>query len=377
MLPDTEDPESREKLLCVQGGTVATPRRTGLRKVGLACTAALALALLASAALLASSAPRHRGDAVRHAGLLSDESLEAWERLNRFLADTDASQPAAKKQFSLSFNNTKLYYTQCVVDITQSAAYLGQAMVLIDKSLTYEGYQCPDSSRRGCAVMVQAVNTCMIWLASYLSLAASSCAASINPEAACAADVTGIAANLAELATVSTAASDDCYFGDPSNVSADSVLAVLNRTRHLDYSNLGRRLDGAGPLARLVANMKAKEQQQHERDVDVAMCVFDAVQGASYVVRAVKQVIGAIEDGCLDPKVCSVNVLNLVSSFAWTAQFISLLVGDCSTQTHQPAYCAADISDIAASTASLVATSISLEMDCDASKMPKKIEIVR
>jgi len=138
-----------------------------------------------------------RGGAV-NAIALPAESLEAWERLNHFLMDANVSERALEDA-PVSLHETQLYHTQCSVDVVQATAYLGQAVVWLDKAVTYEGFQCPDNTQTGCAVAVEAVITSLFWVASYLSLAASSCAASINAEAACAGNVTGVAADLGEL----------------------------------------------------------------------------------------------------------------------------------------------------------------------------------
>jgi len=154
-----------------------------------------------------------------------------------------------------------------------------------------------------------------------------------------------------------------------------SMYKILERTLQRSYSNFGRRLGGSGFLSALIPAVKAKQQERQDRNLDIALCTFDAVQAGSYVVRAVKQMIGAADAGCDDPKVCTINVLNIVSSFAWISQFVALAVGDCSTKDQQRAFCAADISDIVAATASLVATSASLEVDCNAMEIPEAEEI--
>ena len=41
--------------------------------------------------------------------------------------------------------------TECVIDVVQGAAYLGQAVVFLYKAIKYDGIRCPDNSPAGCA----------------------------------------------------------------------------------------------------------------------------------------------------------------------------------------------------------------------------------
>jgi len=302
----------------------------------------------------------------RHA-LLSGESMAAYARQDRMLADINVEEPGTPP----GLNQTKLAHTQCVVDVVQASAYLGQAIVWIDKAVTYEGYRCPDDTQRGCTVSVSAVITAMLWLASYLSLTASSCSATLHAKAACAADITGVMANLGEVSTAGTAAADDCKFEDEKPGHA-LVHKVMELTHHSADAPLARRLsddalkDMLDKLSEHKEEKQAERQAKHDRSLDLALCVFDTVQGASYVVRAAKQIMGAAIDTCEDPTVCTINVFSIVSSFAWIAQFFSFAAGDCAVKANQAAFCAGDISDLIAATTNLVATAMVLPIDCGA-----------
>jgi len=354
----------------------AAKSRTCLRKVSFAGSVTFVLAGLILYVAMTPSNQDRRGGVVS-AIALPAESLEAWERLNHLLVDANVSERALEDA-PVSRRDKQLYHTQCSVDVVQATAYLGQGVVWLDKAVTYEGTQCPDKTQRGCAVAVEAVITSLFWVMSYLSLTASSCAASINAQAACAADVTGVAADLGELSLASTLAADDCYFGPVKRDKDDEDKEEDDKEEddeEEDDEEKSRRLGGSGFLSVLIPAVKAKQQEQRDRNLDIALCTFDAVQSASYVIRAVNQIVGAADAGCDDPKVCSINVLNIVSSFAWISQFVALAVADCSTKDQQRAFCTGDISDLVAATASLVATSASLEVDCNAEEMPEAEEI--
>jgi len=329
--------------------------------------------------------------------LLNSEATAAYERLNHMLKEQniDTDRIDVQEPGGFKLDQTKLAYTQCTIDVIQASAYLGSAIIFIDKAVNYGGVQCPDATQQGCSVQIEAAVTAMTWLASYISLAMSSCTATVNAPAACTADITGIMANVGELVTASTAASVDCKFEkkrpwdklksakdklnsakDKLN-SAKELLPLLGRrltgTAAVNHTDVGRRLADTHPLADVVASMKDKaeerqeaKQAHYERQVDEALCAFDVVQGVSYVIRALKQGFGDAVDTCADPYVCTINMFNIISSVAWISQFFSFAAADCAVEANQAAYCSGDISDLIAATASMVAVSMAVPVDCEA-----------
>lgn len=359
------------------GGSIGSRRRGRGGSYMLAAFVVLAVMSVATVTMRVYH-PRHSGGL-----LLNLEATAAYERLNHMLkeANIDIDKIDVQEPGGLKLDQMKLAYTQCTIDVVQASAYLGSAIIFIDKAVNYGGAQCPDETKEGCAVQIEAAVTAMIWLASYISLAMSSCTATVNAPAACAADITGIMANVGELATASTAASVDCKFEKkrpwdklkPAKVLPALLGRRLTDTAAVNHTDVGRRLAETHPLADVVASMKAKaeerqeaKQEHYERQVDEALCAFDVVQGVSYVVRALKQSLGAAVDTCADPFVCSINMLNIISSVAWISQFFSFAAADCAVEANQAAYCSGDVSDLIAATASIVAVSMAVPVDCEA-----------
>lgn len=313
----------------------------------------LVVGLLSSAVLVRSKAAPSKS---RSLGLLQGESLQAWERVNRVLQDHGIDTNDEVSPYTLEFSDKGLSTTQCVVDITQAAAYLGTGLTWIDRSLHYDGNTCEKPHTTGCAISVELIVASFVWVSSYLSLAASSCADTVNAAAACAADVTGVAGNLGDIAAASTAATVDCVFEKGSKIPRPLTLG--RRLRQRPVANV---LDA---VKFLKTKRVEAEQAAYERRSDDALCSFDVVQAASYIVRVIKQILHAVDDGCNEPEACSVKVLNMISSFGWISQFVALIVGDCSRQVEQKAFCTAAISDIIAATASGAAIATSLDIDC-------------
>jgi hypothetical protein len=240
--------------------------------------------------------------------------------------------------------------TQCVIDTVQSSAYLGQAVVFLYKAIDYRGLKCPDDSEAGCAVSVAGFITSIAWLASYLSLAASSCADTVNSASLCVADFTGLIANAGEIATAGAAVHTDCDFA----WSKPTVAPTLT------------------------AQEKANDntQSDEERNFDRSQCSFDVAQAASYVVRSGLQ-IRAAASTCPDPKNCAMNVLGVLSSFAWISQFTALAASDCPDGSDQDALCTADISDLVAGTTNWVAGALASTSDCKDPDPVEEIKVIR
>eukprot|EP00438_Fugacium_kawagutii_P001593 Skav221835 [mRNA] locus=scaffold885:344908:353208:+ [translate_table: standard] len=152
--------------------------------------------------------------------------------------------------------------TECVIDVVQGAAYLGQAVVFLYKAIDYPGLRCPNDSEAGCAASVAGFITSITWIASYLSFAASACGMAVKPDALCVGDWTALMANFGEMATVGAAVKEDCDFG------------------------------------------KASSWQTRSR------CVMDVTNSASYIVRAILQLRSAAL-ACPQPRSCAINIMTL------------------------------------------------------------------
>lgn len=149
-------------------------------------------------------------------------TIQAWEEIPGIDKVVEHAKTLELKQPLRNLND--LFYesqpeelpwirTECVIDVVQGAAYLGQAVVFLYKAIEYDGLKCPDNSPVGCAASVAGFITSVTWIASYLSFAANACGAAVNSGALCAGDWTALMANFGEMATVGAAVKEDCDFG--------------------------------------------------------------------------------------------------------------------------------------------------------------------
>eukprot|EP00928_Gymnodinium_smaydae_P092245 TRINITY_DN76068_c0_g1_i1.p1 TRINITY_DN76068_c0_g1~~TRINITY_DN76068_c0_g1_i1.p1 ORF type:complete len:365 (+),score=91.24 TRINITY_DN76068_c0_g1_i1:56-1150(+) len=298
--------------------------------------ATLSLALLAAAALLTVAAARARdwrpfGAAASGAWppRLSSPSADqlrgsADQRLKAATAflELATSTAAQDRQAEIAL---------CTIDVAQSAAYLAQAALAIQSA----SHACPDGTEAECTAVVGGILLSFLWTASYLSEAANACGVTTNQKAACAADVTCLAANLGDVVSCSATMSFSCHSYD---------------------------LHPAVPPAVVVPDSDERKSAQ-------AACSFDAVQGASYLGKAGL----SIRESALDCPVgekqsCAVDVLNLISSFAWAAQFFAQMGSDCPIEANVNAACGAAISDLVAAVSSLAACGTDIGRACKAAR---------
>ena len=165
--------------------------------------------------------------------------------------------------------------TECVIDVIQGAAYLGQAIVFLYKAIEYDGLKCPNNSPAGCAASVAGFITSVTWIASYLSFAANACGAAVNSGALCAGDWTALMANFGEMATVGAAASEDCDFGK-------DWIALLNITGEPDAEPGWKQFipAGASPTVETIEKVDALRTANRNRAFDLTQCV---VADASWI----------------------------------------------------------------------------------------------
>ncbi|CAK9030592.1 Ultraviolet-B receptor UVR8 [Durusdinium trenchii] len=257
--------------------------------------------------------------------------------------------------------------TECVIDVVQGAAYLGQAVVFLYKAIDYDGLKCPNNSPVGCAASVAGFITSITWIASYLSFAANACGAAVNSGALCAGDWTALMANFGEMATVGAAVKEDCDFNK-------DWIALLHVT---DANPLPPNWQafvpaGAAPTVETIAKVDALRTSKRNRNFDLTQCVMaDVTNAAAYIVRVILQIRSAAS-ACPEPKACAINIMNIISSFAWISQFTALAVSDCWTKGSQKALCAADISDMVAAVTNGPAAGIATTSDC--ADMPDPVE---
>eukprot|EP00929_Paragymnodinium_shiwhaense_P029129 TRINITY_DN16766_c0_g1_i1.p1 TRINITY_DN16766_c0_g1~~TRINITY_DN16766_c0_g1_i1.p1 ORF type:complete len:361 (-),score=61.27 TRINITY_DN16766_c0_g1_i1:276-1358(-) len=291
-----------------------TPRWTVLR------IAAFATSIMVLAALCGTVRQRPKTDA-------------------EILAETSARARVAAEKLGLSLaeippipNDPQADKASCVLDVVQAASFIGSATLAIRASvLTCDG----TPANAACSATINGVLLSVGWVASFLSLAASQCGSHLNPGAICGADGTCLFASMADMATGGSVIQADCVEG--MNVDFD-LPSTVNET-----------------------------VSAADRGAEITGCVLDVVQMTSLL-----GVIGLNIDGAkfscdekdLDQKFCSVNVLNIISSFSFVAQYIALIINDCPEAFNVRAGCASGATELIAGTTSLVACGVAMSEDC-------------
>ena len=90
-------------------------------------------------------------------------TIQEWEQIPGIDAVVEHAKTLELKQPLRNLND--LFYesqpeelpwirTECVIDVVQGAAYLGQAVVFLYKAIKYDGIRCPNNSPAGCAASI-------------------------------------------------------------------------------------------------------------------------------------------------------------------------------------------------------------------------------
>jgi len=292
--------------------------------------------------------------------------LEKWEQIPDISKVINRAQRLQPEQHLRNLRDLFVTYqpyppqalpfvrTECVIDAVQATAYLGHAVVWLYRAIDYTGLECPDNTPAGCAISVAGFIASISWVASYLSLAASSCSDAVNSGALCAADWTALIADMSEIASSGAGVKRHCdYKGQTAG------LLLLNETA----KPWQRFVSSASGPAKTILAITKKEHADTERKFDITQCVMDVTNAASFLVRATLQIATATV-GCPDPKACTIDILEVISSFSWVSRFVSMAVADCSTGRHMQARCAGDISNLVAAVANGPAAGMATISDC-------------
>mmetsp|Transcript_61175 Transcript_61175/g.114382 ORF Transcript_61175/g.114382 Transcript_61175/m.114382 type:complete len:404 (+) Transcript_61175:52-1263(+) len=252
--------------------------------------------------------------------------------------------------------------TECVIDVVQATAYLGQAVVFLYKAVDYNGLRCPRNTEAGCLASVAGFITSLSWVASYLSYAANACSQMVNSGALCAGDFIALMSNFGEIAFVAASMKDTCDFSTDAFklLQGQHVTFAGHPWRHIIPA-------GASPVMHLlpdnVIKIRNHQRDNRQRAFDITQCVMDATQIASFVVRALLQ-IRAAGAACPDPRACAIDVMTVISSFAWISRFACMASSDCSVKGSKNALCGADISNLVAAVSNGPAAGLATTSDC-------------
>ncbi|CAK9003729.1 unnamed protein product, partial [Durusdinium trenchii] len=231
--------------------------------------------------------------------------------------------------------------TECVIDTVQATTYLMEAIVVLFRAIDQRGKRCADSDV-GCAINVIGFITCVTWVSAYLSLAASACSSAVNSGALCSADWTTLVAAFGEIATAGAGVRYDCNI--PSKLERAFGYGITTTKRpYLKYFPPG----GALPALDTVYKFKLLSRSRKYRKFDITACVADVFQAAAFLIRSLLQIRDAAQS-CPNPRNCAINILNVISSFAWISHFSVQAVDDCAKAGSQEARCGAEISGLIA-----------------------------
>eukprot|EP00913_Durusdinium_trenchii_P020374 g19140.t1 len=275
-----------------------------------------------------------------------------------------------------SKRNRNFDLTQCVMaDVTNAAAYIVRVILQIRSAAS----ACPEP--KACAINIMNIISSFAWISQFTALAVSDCWTKGRrgllvevPESPAARPTWRWKAVGSAIVLALVGCAAFAYKTMPAEEPAwtSSVMQTIN-----DWEEIPG-------IDKTIAKVDALRTSKRNRNFDLTQCVMaDVTNAASYIVRVILQIRSAAS-ACPEPKACAINIMNIISSFAWISQFTALAVSDCWTKGDwadlisgslfgsQKALCAADISDMVAAVTNGPAAGIATTSDC--ADMPDPVE---
>ncbi|CAE8630075.1 unnamed protein product [Polarella glacialis] len=122
-----------------------------------------------------------------------------------------------------------------------------------------------------------------------------------------------------------------------------------------------------------------EQQQQHppltvDRQFELAECVINVDQAALYIAQAGLTIYAADSDCSPDnlhapganntERACAADILNVLTSFGWTATYLATAASECAETVSSLATCAADVTWLVTSFSEIATASASIAVDC-------------
>lgn len=272
---------------------------------------------------------------------LNDQDLlsvanEPFQRyVNRTLQDSHIPQA-----FDVAAN---VGVAVCVVDVGQALFQLAQGLMAFNAASTgrpdFEDQS--EEAKQFCAVAISYGFAGVAWSVSFISLAVSDCAASLDIQAACSADLTSLLGSFSYLSSAISSMTLNCPAGgleDPAAIIAENSGGAIRRLQGETFHE----------IQTLEANKAAKKAAK-------ATCVFDVGHAAFWLARVGTSITQATLH-CTKQNVesdagkvsCSVDVSGIVGAATFAASTIILAVAGCPAildKDNSDLFCAASIID--------------------------------
>eukprot|EP00434_Breviolum_minutum_P014556 symbB.v1.2.012835.t3/scaffold887.1/size155094/2 len=214
----------------------------------------------------------------------------------------------------------------CVVDTGQALFQLGQGLMAFNaaSNICIPEDQS-EEAKQACAVALAYGLAGVMWSVSFTSLAISDCAASLDLQAACSADVTSLMGSFTYLASSISAMTLDCPAG-PLNDTAANIA---------ENSGGGLRRLAVGDT---IMKIKTLEANQAAKQAAKATCFFDVGHAAFWLSRVGTSITQATlhcteknlaSEGDAGKVSCAVDVSGIVGAATFATSTILLAVAGC------------------------------------------------
>lgn len=287
-----------------------------------------------------------------------------------------APQPALPRP--VDGNLHPLQMVLCIIDVNQAINSLALGGTsLRDTILVCEPPFADAERQAGCTVALTNLIYFIAQTSSYISAAASDCAATANLPAYCAADITNLILSLSGIANTGSSIMLTCRRkGDTDFITTPS--------RRLEADEIANFFNNATEyLQNLSVTLRVEELAKRNRQTSITNCFFNAVQAADYVIRAGLALNQGIQhcqpltlhtDGVSGQMTCSVDITGVINSLSYAAQAIGYVISQCPVGVNLDAVCAGDIAGMIGAMAGVAASGSSLTLTCGKIGKPDESE---
>ena len=234
----------------------------------------------------------------------------------------------------------------CGLDVTGAVGAIGQ--VGTAAQFVHRNCAKTDTSQEkaACSTAVSALVARTMFLATFVTSAAATCADSFNVPVFCAHASFELTGSLALVSTAASAFQLSC--GTNQSLASGPIAPAVRRLANSSGHKVALLPAASRDVlsSELLAKVRARLQKQRDRKAELSDCVFTSLVLSQFAVRGGVLISGAATS-CKAPQenkvTCLTDVSGVLASFTVTAALIALVTSECPVARNFKALCATDV----------------------------------
>lgn len=234
----------------------------------------------------------------------------------------------------------------CGLDVTGAVGAIGQ----VGTAAQFVHRNCAKTDKSeekaACSTAVSALVARTLFLATFLTSAAATCADTFNVPVFCAHASFELTGSLGLVSTAASAFQLSC--GTNQSLGSGPIAPAVRRLANSSGQKVALLPAASRDVlsSELVAKVRARLQKQRDRKAELADCVFTSLVLSQFAVRGGVLISGAAKS-CEAPQenkaTCLTDVSGVLASFSVTGALIALVTSECPVARNFKALCATDV----------------------------------